>query len=82
MKIRKANISTQTGMITDVYLHENRKELHTLVAVPQLEWSTIISYEEEKSLLPERLEASLRRHTEEEPAGELAKKIIHWVTEM
>lgn len=45
MKIRKANINTQTGMITDVYLHENRKELRTLVAVPQLEWSTIISYE-------------------------------------
>ncbi len=25
MKIRKANIHTETGMITDVYLHENRK---------------------------------------------------------
>ncbi|POD88056.1 YueH family protein [Bacillus subtilis] len=82
MKIRKANINTQTGMITDVYLHENRKELRTLVAVPQLEWSTIISYEEDKATLPERLEASLRRHTEETPAGELVKKIIHWVTEM
>ncbi|CAN2254971.1 YueH family protein [Bacillus vallismortis] len=83
MKIRKANINTQTGMITDVYLHENRKELRTLVAVPQLEWSTIISYEEDKAALPERLETSLRRHTEEEDtAGELAKKIIHWVTEM
>ena len=82
MKIRKANINTQTGMIMDVYLHENRKELRTLVAVPQLEWSTIISYEEDKATLPERLEASLRRHTEEAPAGELAKKIIHWVTEM
>ncbi|QIW81214.1 YueH family protein [Bacillus tequilensis] len=82
MKIRKANITTETGMITDVYLHENRKELRTLVAVPQLEWSTVISYEEDKTSLPERLEASLRRHTEEDPAGELAKKIIHWVTEM
>lgn len=54
MKIRKANINTQTGMITDVYLHENRKELRTLVAVPQLEWSTIISYEEDKATLPKR----------------------------
>ncbi|KAF1678226.1 YueH family protein [Bacillus mexicanus] len=82
MKIRKANINTESGMITDVYLHENRKELRTLVAVPQLEWSTVISYEEDKASLPERLNASLRRHTEAEPAGELAKKIIHWVTEM
>ncbi|KJJ40995.1 hypothetical protein UM89_16055 [Bacillus subtilis] len=82
MKIRKANITTETGMITDVYLHENRKELRTLVAVPQLEWSTIISYEEDKASLPERLEDSLRRHTEEAVADELAKKIIHWVTEM
>ncbi|OBA01776.1 hypothetical protein A9D36_16695 [Bacillus subtilis] len=82
MKIRKANITAETGMITDVYLHENRKELRTLVAVPQLEWSTIISYEEDKASLPERLEASLRRYTEEAVANELAKKIIHWVTEM
>ncbi len=48
MKIRKANITVQSGMIGDVYLHENKKEQHTLVAVPELEWSTIISYEEEK----------------------------------
>ncbi|MGM0861164.1 MAG: YueH family protein [Bacillota bacterium] len=82
MKIRKANITAQIGMIGDVYLHENKKEFHTLVAVPQLEWSTIISYEEEKASLSERLEASLLRLTEEEPALELTKKIIHWVTEM
>ncbi len=28
-----------------------KKEQHTLVAVPELEWSTIISYEEEKKAL-------------------------------
>lgn len=82
MKIRKANITVPAGMIGDVYLHENKKEQHTLVAVPELEWSTIISYEEEKQALVQRLHQSFSKLTEEEPALELARKITHWVTEM
>ncbi|MEC3840181.1 uncharacterized protein SRCM101294_02027 [Bacillus amyloliquefaciens] len=82
MKIRKANITVKSGMIGDVYLHENKKEQHTLVAVPELEWSTIISYEEEKKALAQRLLQSFSKLIEEEPAGELAGKISHWVAEM
>ncbi|MFB6498368.1 YueH family protein [Bacillus haynesii] len=82
MKIRKANILNKDQMITDVYLHENKKEFHTLVAVPQLEWSTLISYEEEKTELAEKLDRSLAKVAEAGAAKELSKKIVQWVTEM
>ncbi|MFN2744088.1 MULTISPECIES: YueH family protein [unclassified Bacillus (in: firmicutes)] len=82
MKIRKANIINQKEMITDVYLHENKQQFHTLVAVPQLEWSTLISYEEEKAELIQKLNASLANIAEKEAAEELSQKIAHWVTEM
>ncbi len=61
MKIRKANILNKDQMITDVYLHENKKEFHTLVAVPQLEWSKLISYEEEKESSPKSLTGHCRK---------------------
>ncbi|KAA6450477.1 YueH family protein [Bacillus swezeyi] len=82
MKIRKANIMNGDQMITDVYLHENKKQFHTLVAVPQLEWSMLISYEEEKSALIKKLDASLANITEKQAAAELSQKIVQWVTEM
>ncbi|EWH21032.1 YueH family protein [Bacillus haynesii] len=82
MKIRKANILNKDQMITDVYLHENKKEFHTLVAVPQLEWSTLIFYEEEKTELAEKLDRSLSKVAEAGAAEELSKKIVQWVTEM
>ncbi|MGN9866416.1 YueH family protein [Bacillus swezeyi] len=82
MKIRKANIMNGDQMITDVYLHENKKQFHTLVAVPQLEWSMLISYEEEKSALVKKLDASLANITEKQAAAELSQKIVQWVTEM
>lgn len=61
MKIRKANIVSEDKMITDVYLHENKKQSHTLVAVPELEWSALISYEEEKRPLVQKLKQSLAK---------------------
>lgn len=69
-------------MITDVYLHENKRQFHTLVAVPQLEWSMLISYEEEKSALIKKLDASLANMVEKQAAAELSQKIVQWVTEM
>ncbi|MED2977055.1 YueH family protein [Bacillus swezeyi] len=82
MKIRKANIMNGDQMITDVYLHENKRQFHTLVAVPQLEWSMLISYEEEKSALIKKLDASLANMVEKQAAAELSQKIVQWVTEM
>ncbi|MFT0801157.1 YueH family protein [Bacillus swezeyi] len=82
MKIRKANIMNGDQMITDVYLHENKRQFHTLVAVPQLEWSMLISYEEEKSALIKKLDASLANIAEKQAAAELSQKIVQWVTEM
>ncbi|NPC93987.1 hypothetical protein HOO54_17625 [Bacillus sp. WMMC1349] len=82
MKIRKANITNEDKLITDVYLHENRQQFHTLVAVPELEWSILISYEEEKSLLYKRVNDSLAKTMQKQAAEALTKKIIQWVTEM
>ena len=52
------------------------------MAVPQLEWSKLISYEEEKAELAEKLDRSLSKVAEADAAGELSKKIVQWVTEM
>ncbi|MGR3288316.1 YueH family protein [Bacillus sonorensis] len=82
MKIRKANIVSEDKMITDVYLHENKKQSHTLVAVPELEWSALISYEEEKRSLVQKLKQSLAKNMQTDAAEELSQKIVQWVTEM
>lgn len=69
-------------LITDVFLHENKKQFHTLVAVPELEWSMLISYEEEKQVLADKLKSSLLKNMQSDAAEELSLKIVQWVTEM
>ncbi|WP_243387696.1 YueH family protein [Bacillus kexueae] len=82
MKIRKANIVHEGMKVEKVYLYENKKEEYTLVSIPDIEWSTIIPYEEETSTLGERLTQSLRSRTVEEIHTPLTKKIVQWVREM
>ncbi|MGE6629917.1 YueH family protein [Bacillus sp. NPDC077027] len=82
MKIRKANLSSSIQSVLNVYLHENKKEYKTLVAVPDIEWSISIGYEDDKQLLEQTLEDSLTQRLETDVARELARKIVHWVTEM
>ncbi|PCK20185.1 hypothetical protein CEY02_14685 [Bacillus pumilus] len=82
MKIRKAHITSGQPKTYNVYLHENKKEYKTLVAVPDIEWSISIAYEDEKRQLEQSLEHSLRERVEADEASELAQKIVHWVTEM
>ncbi|WP_096156804.1 MULTISPECIES: YueH family protein [Bacillus] len=79
MKIRKANM--QSGTYT-VYIHENKKEEQTLVAIPSLQWSTIIPYEEEKTTLTNRLTEVYQSKLNEEEANHLALKLVQWVSEM
>ncbi|OLP63467.1 hypothetical protein BACPU_31210 [Bacillus pumilus] len=82
MKIRKAHITSEQLKTYNVYLHENKKEYKTLVAVPDIEWSMSIAYENERKQLEQSLEQSLIKRIEPDEARELMQKIVHWVTEM
>ena len=79
MKIRKAMLLEQE---TNIYLYENKKEEYTLVAIPTIEWSTLIPYEEETSLLNDRLQHSLVKQIHQSDALNLTSKILQWVREM
>ena len=79
MKIRKANMQSDTYT---VYIHENKKDEQTLVAIPDLQWSTIIPYEEEKATLTNRLTEAYSAKLNEEEANHLALKLVQWVREM
>lgn len=82
MKIRKANVKNDNMTITNVYIYENKKEEYSLIAIPEIEWSTTISYEEKRDELYSRLITSLAKSTEQETADELARKVQQWVSEM
>lgn len=82
VKIRKANVKNENSYITNVYIYENKKEEYSLIAVPEIEWSTTISYEEKRDELYDRLVASLVKNVEQETADELARKVKQWVSEM
>ncbi|OZT13976.1 hypothetical protein CHN50_05260 [Priestia aryabhattai] len=82
MKIRKAHIRIDEKVIENVFVHENKKEEQTLIAIPDLEWSTIIPYEEEIQECKDRLRASLASRVSGEVAEQLTNKINFWVREM
>jgi hypothetical protein len=81
MKIRKAIIlDKQTP--TKVYIYENKKEEYMVVAIPDLEWSFFIRYEEEPETLRGRLASSLKRVVAQEQLEMLVNKLLYWVHEM
>ncbi|MCY8234032.1 YueH family protein [Priestia filamentosa] len=82
MKIRMANIEYEGRKVGQVYLHENKKEETTLIAIPDLEWSTVVSYEEEIEEMKMRVFTSLKERTNEEVGREMTAKINYWVREM
>lgn len=82
MKIRKANVQNGGKLITNVYIYENKKQEFSMIAIPEIEWSTTVSYEEERNAVKERITSSLLKRVESETADELANKIGHWVGEM
>lgn len=82
LKIRKANIKNENHDITNVYIYENKKEEYSLIAIPEIEWSTTILYEEKRDELYKRLMTSLEKNVEQETADELARKVKQWVSEM
>ncbi|TXC91235.1 hypothetical protein FS935_10080 [Metabacillus litoralis] len=82
MKIRKANVHSDNELITNVYIYENKQQEYSMIAIPQLEWSTLIPYEEDRRVLKDRLCNSLLKKIEKSPAVELMNKIVQWVGEM
>lgn len=82
MKIRKANIENDGKLITNVYLYENKKEEYTMVAIPDIEWSTVIPYVEDRTKRSMRLAKSLEKYVEPQVAIQLTSKIMQWVYEM
>ncbi|MBO1510825.1 YueH family protein [Metabacillus bambusae] len=82
MKIRKANVHNGNNLITNVYIYENKKLEFSMIAIPEVEWSTTVQYEEERDVLKARLLDSLSKRVAHETAEELANKMIHWVGEM
>ncbi|MCM3618992.1 YueH family protein [Sutcliffiella horikoshii] len=79
MKIRKANLQAETF---SVYIHENKKEEQTLIAIPFIKWSTVILYEEDNTSLTKRLEDEFQSALDSEEATHLSLKIVQWVREM
>jgi len=82
VKIRKANVKNGEELITNVYIYENKKQEFSMIAIPEIEWSTTVTYEEGREELSARLQSSLSEKVESDTAGELAGKIGHWVGEM
>jgi len=79
MKIRKTNIQ---GNQTPVFIHENKKEEYTVVAIPHIHWSIFISYEEEKEEMIHRILETLPIKPTDEEMRSLAERIYLWVREM
>lgn len=82
MKIRKANVRYEDQLIENVYVYEDKKQQQTLIAVPQLEWSTMMSYEEDIQSFKDRVQTSLEKIISTEAAEELTNKMNYWVREM
>ncbi|EIJ81734.1 hypothetical protein PB1_02305 [Bacillus methanolicus PB1] len=78
MKIRKTIVYQKD---TKVFVYENRKEEYIVVAIPEIEWSCLISYSETREEIVKRLKESLSK-TLHENAEELVERIYAWTREM
>lgn len=79
MKIRKTMINTNE---TKVYIYENKKEEYTVVAIPTIEWSTKIHFDEEKEKIIEKLKDSFMKRLNQEEIAALCERIYQWTREM
>ncbi|OSX53890.1 hypothetical protein B7H16_09210 [Anoxybacillus ayderensis] len=80
MKIRKACIDPHSSQ-QNVYIYENKKEQYIVVAIPYLEWSIYVSYDDFVHI-ESRLQQSLANVLEEEHVLPLAMKLAQWMREM
>ncbi|MCA1056677.1 YueH family protein [Rossellomorea aquimaris] len=77
MKIRKNFLE---GLEQKVYIYENKREELILIAIPDLEWSFSITYEEEDP--KGQLMQSLKKLIGEESADVVSERILQWTREM
>lgn len=80
MKIRKTIINEQSSQ-QNVYIYENKKEQYIVVAIPYLEWSMQVTYDDLANI-ESRLHHSLRRVLDEQYVRSLAVKLAQWMREM
>jgi hypothetical protein len=77
MKIRK---NFMEGLEQKVYIHENKKEELTLIAIPDIEWSYLFTYEDDD--IHKNLIQSLKRRVSVEKAEVISIRILQWTREM
>ncbi|MCP3742410.1 YueH family protein [Rossellomorea sp. BNER] len=77
MKIRK---SITEGKERTVYIYENKKEEYFMIAIPDINWSIMFTYEQE---MKENVQMTLeKRGIDEEESLIIANRIFQWTTEM
>jgi YueH-like protein len=77
MKIRK---SITEGKERAVYIYENKKEEYFMIAIPDINWSIMFTYEQE---MKENVQMTLeKRGIDEEESLIIANRIFQWTTEM
>lgn len=80
MKIRKTMIDSPS-LQQNVYIYENKKEQYIVVAIPYLEWSIHVTYDDLANI-ELRLQQSLEKVLANEHVLPLAAKIAQWMREM
>ncbi|AST08109.1 MULTISPECIES: YueH family protein [Anoxybacillus] len=80
MKIRKTMIDSPS-LQQNVYIYENKKEQYIVVAIPYLEWSIHVTYDDLANI-ELRLQQSLANVLDEEHVLPLAMKLAQWMREM
>ncbi|MCG3083712.1 YueH family protein [Anoxybacillus sp. LAT_35] len=80
MKIRKTMIDSPS-LQQNVYIYENKKEQYIVVAIPYLEWSIHVTYDDLANI-ELRLQQSLANVLDEEHVSPLAMKLAQWMREM
>ncbi|MBM7586584.1 hypothetical protein JOC86_003136 [Bacillus pakistanensis] len=77
MKIRK---SITDGKDRTVYIYENKKEEYFMIAIPDINWSIMFTYEQE---MKENVQKTLaNRGLDEAESTIIANRIFQWTTEM
>jgi hypothetical protein len=68
------------GLEQKVYIHENKKEELILIAIPDIEWSYLFTYEDDD--IQKDLIQSLKRAVSDEKAELISSRILQWTREM
>lgn len=68
------------GLEQKIFIHENKKEEYILVAIPDLNWSTVFTYGED--LVERKMIDTLKDKLDDETAEGLGRRIYQWTREM